>query len=136
MMVKRGQAGTEFLMLFAVLSAALLVVSYLFYANFQVQSASFQARIAVDRIADAVNAVAAQGAGSNKSISVYLPPRIVNLTARGREVAMTISGSNGVPSDVFQTTLTNLTFYQFPLSEGKYLFYVWLNANGNVSISR
>ncbi len=132
---RKGQAGVEYMALFTVVVFVLLVVSYYFYSNFQAQSRGYQARVAVDKIADAVDVVAAQGVGSTKTVNVYFPSGLINATSRGREVLLVVPGSDGRFVDVYAVTLANLSFYQFPLSEGRYTFNVTLSPNGNVSIS-
>ncbi len=132
---RKAQASVEYITLFALVSVVLLIASYYLYSNFQVQSRAFQARIAVDRIASAADAVASQGVGSSKQVSAYFPSGIINATARGREVLLVIPGPDGRPNDVYAFTLANLSVYQFPLGEGRYTFNVAFNANGNISIS-
>ena len=133
-MNRKAQAGVEYMALFAVVSLALLVVSYFFYTGFQIQSRTTQARIAVDRIANAVDSVAAQGQGSSKVVNVYFPPGILNATVMSREVRILIASSNGQANDVFQVTLANVSFVQLPLTEGNKYLTVTFNATGNVSI--
>jgi len=131
----RGQAGVEYMALFAFVAVVLLAASYYFYSGFQMQSRVFQARIAVDKIANAADAVASQGQGSAKQVSVYFPSGLINATTRGREVLLTVAGPDGRPTDVYSVTLANLSLYQFPLAENRYLFNVTFSSNGNVSIS-
>ena len=132
---RKAQASLEYMALFALMSVVLLTASYYLYSNFQVQSRAFQARIAVDQIASAADAVASQGIGSSKQVSAYFPSGLINATGRGREILLVIPGSDGRPNDVYAFTLANLSAYQFPLVEGRHTFNVAFNANGNVSIS-
>ncbi|MFH1247076.1 MAG: hypothetical protein V1644_01725 [Candidatus Micrarchaeota archaeon] len=131
----KGQAGVEYLSLFAIILFALLFVVYFFYGNFQTQARATQARIAVDRIASAMDSVTAQGPGSSKVISVYFPGGILNATANGREVGMAVASWEGKPNDIYQVVKRNVTFVQLPLTEGTKYFTIMFNANGNVSIS-
>ncbi|MDP3741888.1 MAG: hypothetical protein Q8R15_01090 [Candidatus Micrarchaeota archaeon] len=135
MKLMRGQAGIEYMALFALVAIVLLAASYYFYSSFQAQSRVFQARIAVDKIASAADAVASQGQGSTKQVTVYFPSGLINATTRGREVFLVVAGLDGRTTDVYSVTLANLSFYQFPLGESRYVFNVTFNSSGNVSIS-
>ncbi len=132
--MSKAQSGFEFMVLFAMLAFALLVVSYYFYNNFQAQSRTFQARIAVDRIAQAADVVTAQGVGSTKVVSVYFPSGLINARALSRAVVLTVAGVDGAPNDVVAITLANVTPVQLPLRENRYAFTVTFNSTGNVSI--
>ncbi len=133
--MSRAQSGFEFMVLFAVLAFALLAVSYYFYNNFQTQSRVFQARVAVDKLAQAGDAVAAQGVGSTKTVAVYFPSGLINARALSRAVVLTVAGSDGAPTDVVAVMLANVTPVQFPLAENRYTFTVTFNSTGNVSMS-
>ena len=87
----RAQSGVEYLALFGVVAVITLVVSYYFYGNFQVQAQSYQASTAVERLANSIDSVAAQGAGSSAVVTVYFPPGLLNATASGREVLFRLS---------------------------------------------
>ena len=132
-MKSRAQAGLEYLVLFGLVLSSLLFIAYSFYSDFQLRSREFQAKVAVDRLASAADAVTAQGPGSTTRVLAYFPPGIANATAGGREITLSVLSTGGRKVDVFQVTLANLTFSQLPLVETRYSFLVSYDS-GNVTI--
>lgn len=131
----KGQAGVEFLTLFALVAFVLLLVSAFFYADFQTRARTSQAAIAADKLASAVDAVAAQGPGSSKTVIVYFPSGVINATASGREVLIVVASVQGMPNEISRYTLANISRVNLPKVENRYLFTVIFNNNGTVSIS-
>lgn len=131
----KGQAGIEYLVLFGVISFVLLIVAAFFYVNFQTQSRAYQARIAVDTLANAVDSVAAQGPGSNRLVNVYFPSGIISASTAGREVLIVVASADGRPNDVYAVAIANMSTNQLPLTEGNKQFSLVLNSNATVLIS-
>lgn len=123
-MKSRAQVGLEYIVLFGLVLAVTLGIAYSFYNDFQFKSREFQARIAVDKLVDAADTVAAQGQGSSTRVLVYFPSGISNATASGREVSMTVLSTGGRAVTMFDVTLANLTFSQLPTIENRYSFLV------------
>jgi type II secretory pathway pseudopilin PulG len=86
--MNRGQISTELLVIVAVVLAIFvpLLVAVYFKANeANAQIGSYQAELAVFRLAYLANSVGALGTETSVTTDVYIPPGVTNITIRGIE---------------------------------------------------
>lgn len=84
----RGQISTELLVIVAVVLAIFvpLLVAVYFKANeANAQIGSYQAELAVFRLAYLANSVGALGTETSVTTDVYIPPGVTNITVKGIE---------------------------------------------------
>lgn len=94
----KGQIAVETLLVLAFLLALLIPVVYVLYATMRAREWSadaYSAHVAVARIADAAGKLAYGGGGARIVLSIYFPPSVVALTARGQELMLVLDTELG-----------------------------------------
>ncbi len=99
----KGQVSTELLVIVALvllIFIPLLVLVYLKASEANQQIASYQAELAVTRIASLANSVGSLGTNSSVVTDVYVPPNTIWLnttqSGRGGEIVLTLKTPDGV----------------------------------------
>lgn len=98
----KGQVSTELLVIVALVLLVfipLLVLVYFKASEANQQIASYQAELAVFRVASLANSVGSLGTNTSVSTDVFIPPNteslIVSRSGRGGEITLTISSPQG-----------------------------------------
>jgi hypothetical protein len=98
----KGQVSTELLVIVALvllIFIPLLVLVYLKANDANQQIASYQAELAVDRMASLANSVGSLGTNSSVITDVYIPPNTVSLrtvaSGRAGELVMVVNTPDG-----------------------------------------
>jgi uncharacterized protein (UPF0333 family) len=114
----KGQVSTELLIIVALvllIFIPLLVLVYLKANEANQQVASYQAELAVSRIASLANSVGSLGTNTTVTTDVFVPPNTVNFTTiksgRGGEIVLTLNTPQGVSevNDIIKYPLSNPT---------------------------
>lgn len=112
----KGQVSTELLVIVALVLLVfipLLVMVYLKANEANQEIASYQADLAVSRIASLANSVGSLGSNTSVTTDIYLPPNTVSLTTaqsgRGGEIMLKLLTQQGEtePSDVIKYPISS-----------------------------
>ena len=123
----RGQASSEFLLVLAILAAAILPILLTLAWNSRASPEQLSVGIATfsaSRLAAAVNSVGSLGPGSALRTQIVLP-RVIYVSARGREIVIDVNTSYGEVALV-QPTRFNISSTGFERinREGTYIIDV------------
>jgi len=98
----KAQVSTELLVIVALVLLVfipLLVMVYLKAGEANQEIASYQAELAVSRVASLANSVGSLGTNTSVTTDVYLPPNTVSLAAKntglGSEIILTVKTAQG-----------------------------------------
>lgn len=131
--LKRGQAGIEYVILVGVLLVFLIPTIY-YSLNEANRNVKFnQVENAVRRLAKAADSVHAIGPGSIEIITITLPDGVQDFSLDESEVSLQVSGFGGL-SDVHYKTSVPLVG-KLPLGKGTYTMRVASLKSGEVNIT-
>ena len=91
-----------------VLIVGVIVIAYMHASSFSEQVTNSQAQKIGNQVIDAVNAVFYQGPPAKRTITVYFPDNIKNVTVENQSIVFTLSTSAGY-SEYAISAATNMT---------------------------
>lgn len=132
MVLRKGQAGIEYVILIGVLLVFLIPAVYYSLNEANRSIKINQLENSLRRLVKAADSVHAIGPGSLQIITITLPDGIANASVNGTEIFMQVSMFGGV-TDVHYSSHVNLTGV-IPNTEGTYNMRVESLRSGVVSI--
>jgi len=133
--LRRGQIGIEYLILFSFILLTMLPIIaalYNYSSHSQERLSVEQAHQSGKRIADAANTVYSLGYPSRIIRQVYIPSNIRNATISGREIVFTVEGLSG-DVEVVESTMVDVSG-ALPTVQGTYRMNVSTTPEGSVII--
>lgn len=133
---KKGQIGTEYLLIVSFALFVLIPVALMLFTNSQTtsdQAAILQAQQSAKRVVDTVSTVYSLGPPTSMQVSIIVPPKVNSSVVGSREVGWTILTSNG-PVDVIEISPVDIVG-ALPLIAGTHLINITAQ-NNSVSITQ
>ncbi|MEM4389358.1 MAG: hypothetical protein QXG98_01710 [Candidatus Micrarchaeia archaeon] len=132
----RAQAGMEYVLIVAAFLIVLIPVTYLAFQTTTTSTRMATARIAVESVVGAADALFAQSPGARTQVVIVLPDGVnaARTYINGREVNVNVLLPGGGTADVFALAKGNLTG-TMPTQPGKHLLTLTFLPSGTVNVS-